>query len=231
MIAIRKAQDRGHANYGWLNTWYTFSFADYHDPQWMGFRSLRVINDDTVAGGGGFDTHPHRDMEIITYVLSGALQHKDSMGNGRIIRPGEVQYMAAGTGVLHSEFNPSDKEPVHLLQIWIRPDRMGVKPGYADRSFAQAPAGSLTLLASKDGRSDSIRINQDADVFVAKLAGGDGVKHALKPGRHAWVHVAEGEFKLNGQRMSAGDGAAVSEEAALEFTATKPGQALLFDLN
>jgi redox-sensitive bicupin YhaK (pirin superfamily) len=231
MITLRNAKDRGHADLGWLNTWYTFSFADYHDPEWMGFRTLRVINDDTVAGGGGFGKHPHRDMEIITYVLSGALEHKDSMGNGRIIRPGEVQYMAAGTGVFHSEFNPSPKEPVHLLQIWIRPDKTGVQPAYADRSFAQAAPGSLTLLASKDGRAGSIPINQDADVFVAKFAGNDGVKHTLKPGRHAWVQVAEGEFELNGHRLGAGDGAAISDETALEMAATQPAQALVFDLN
>lgn len=231
MMTIRKADERGRANYGWLDTHYTFSFADYHDPDWMGFRSLRVINDDIVAGGGGFDTHPHRDMEIITYVLSGALEHKDSMGNGRIIRPGEVQYMAAGTGVFHSEFNPSQTEPVHLLQIWIRPDRKGAKPAYADKSFAAAENGKLTLIASGDGRDGSIRINQDADLFAAKLRAGDEIAHALKPGRHAWIQVAEGELALNGQRLNAGDGAAVSEETTLRLSGTMPAQALVFDLN
>ena len=231
MITIRKADERGRADYGWLKTHYTFSFADYHDPDWMGFRSLRVINDDIVAGGGGFDMHPHRDMEIITYVLSGALEHKDSMGNGRIIRPGEVQYMAAGTGVLHSEFNPSRTEPAHLLQIWIRPDRKGAPPAYADKSFASAESGKLTLIASGSGRDGSIRINQDAEVFAAKLKAGDTVTHTLKPGRHAWVQVAEGELTLNGERLNAGDGAAVSEETALRFASEKPAQALVFDLN
>jgi quercetin 2,3-dioxygenase len=231
MITIRKAKERGHANLGWLDTWYTFSFADYHDPQWMGFRSLRVINDDTVNAGGGFGMHPHRDMEIITYVLSGQLEHKDSMGNGRIIRPGEVQYMAAGTGVQHSEFNPSDKEPVHLLQIWIMPDKKGAKPAYGDRSFADAKPGALTLLASKDGRQNSMRINQDTDLFIAKLGGNDRVQHPLGAGRHAWVQVAEGELTVNGQRLQAGDGAAISDEKLVEIGATKPTQALVFDLN
>src|ERR1700679_1949717 len=165
MITLRKSGDRGHANLGWLDSRFTFSFADYYDPKNMGFRTLRVINDDTVAGGGGFDTHPHRDMEIITYVLSGALEHKDSMGNGRIIRPGEVQYMAAGTGVAHSEFNPSPLEPVHLLQIWILPDRRGATPRYAEKSLAGAKSGQLHLVTSKSGRDGSIAINQDADLF------------------------------------------------------------------
>lgn len=231
MITIRKANDRGHADYGWLNTWYSFSFADYRDPAWMGFRSLRVINDDTVAGGGGFDTHPHRDMEIITYVLSGELSHKDSMGNGRTIRPGEVQYMAAGTGVLHSEFNPSPTQPVHLLQIWIVPDQKGAKPNYADRSFADTPPGKLRLIASKSGRDGSIAINQDADLFVAKLGSGDRLEHVLRPGRHAWVQVATGELTLNGQKLSAGDGAAVSDESALQLSGNESAQALVFDLN
>jgi hypothetical protein len=231
MLTIRKAKDRGHASLGWLDTWYTFSFADYHDPQWTGFRSLRVINDDTVAGGGGFNTHGHRDMEIITYVLSGELEHKDSMNNGRVIRPGEVQYMAAGTGVLHSEFNPSKTEPVHLLQIWILPDRKGAKPTYADRSFASAASGCMTLLASKEGRAGSIPINQEADVFLAKLAGGDSVPHELAANRHAWVQVAEGEITLNGQLLHPGDGVAVSDETVLKLVAVKPAQALVFDLN
>ncbi len=169
MITIRKAEDRGHADHGWLNTWFTFSFADYYDPRFMGFRSLRVINDDTVLGGGGFETHPHRDMEIITYVLSGALEHKDSMGNGRVIQSGEIQYMAAGTGVSHSEFNPSRTEPVHLLQIWIVPDRKGVKPNYAERSSAIAPLGQCILIASKTGRAGSIAIIQEADLWLSKF--------------------------------------------------------------
>src|SRR5512143_988259 len=169
MMKIRRANERGHAEHGWLDTYLTFSFADYYDPKWMGFRSLRVINDDLVMPAEGFGTHPHRDMEIITYVLSGALQHKDSMGNGRVIRPGEVQYMAAGTGIQHSEFNPSPDEAVHLLQIWIVPDRKGLKPRYAERSMTDAPKGTFNLVVSKAGRDGSIAINQDADLYVARL--------------------------------------------------------------
>jgi len=228
---IRKANERGHAEHGWLDTYHTFSFADYYDPQWMGFRSLRVINDDLVMPGMGFGTHPHRDMEIITYILSGALEHKDSMGNGRVIRPGEVQYMSAGAGVQHSEFNPSKEEAVHLLQIWIQPDRKGVKPRYAEKSVKDAPAGKLNLITSKAGRDGSIAIHQDADLWVAKLDADNQVTHKLAAGRHAWVHVAEGEVSLNGKKLSGGDAAAVSEEGALELSAVKPAQVLLFDLN
>jgi hypothetical protein len=231
MITVRNAGDRGHAEFDWLNTWHTFSFADYHDDRYLGFRALRVINDDTIAGGGGFGTHPHRDMEIITCVLSGALEHKDSMGNGRVIRPGEVQYMAAGTGVAHSEFNPSPTEPVHLLQIWILPDRKGAKPAYAERTFAQAAPGKLYLTASKSGRDGSIPINQDVDVFLGKLGAGDKISHKLKPGRHAWLQVAEGEMKLNGLPLKAGDGAAISDESKLILETTRPAQVILFDLN
>jgi redox-sensitive bicupin YhaK (pirin superfamily) len=231
MITIRKAEERGHASLDWLNTWYTFSFADYYDDRHMGFRSLRVINDDTIAGGGGFGTHPHRDMEIITYVLSGALEHKDSMGNGRVIRPGEVQYMAAGTGVAHSEFNPSPTEPVHLLQIWIFPGRKGAKPAYAEKSFAKAAPGKLYLAASKSGRDGSIPINQDTDVFVGKLGSGDKISHRLQPGRHSWLQVAEGGVELNGRPLKAGDGAAVSDESELILESTGPAQVILFDLN
>ena len=228
---IRKANERGHANHGWLDTYHTFSFANYYDPQWMGYRSLRVINDDLVMPGMGFGTHPHRDMEIITVVLSGALEHKDSMGNGRTIRPGEVQYMAAGTGVQHSEFNPSSEEAVHLLQIWIQPDRKNTKPHYAEKSLRDAPEGSLNLVTSKSGRDGSIAINQDADLYVAKLGEGNRVNHTLAAGRHAWVHIAEGEVTLNGKKLSGGDAAAVDEQGSLELAATKPSQVLLFDLN
>jgi redox-sensitive bicupin YhaK (pirin superfamily) len=231
MMKIRKANERGHAEHGWLDTYHTFSFANYYDPQWMGFRSLRVINDDLVMPGMGFGAHPHRDMEIITYILSGALEHKDSMGNGRVIRAGEVQYMAAGTGVQHSEFNPSKDEAVHLLQIWIQPDQKGLKSRYAEKSFKDAATGKLHLVTSKTGRDDSIAINQDADLWLTKLDVGNRVTHALKPGRHAWVHVAEGEVSLNGKQLSGGDAAAVSDEGALELSATKPAQVLLFDLN
>lgn len=230
MIRIRKSEERGHANHGWLDSFHTFSFADYYDPQHMGFRALRVINEDRVAGGGGFATHPHRDMEIITYVLSGALEHKDSMGSGSVIRPGNVQYMAAGTGVRHSEFNHSPTEPVHLLQIWIMPDKHGAKPSYAEKSFADAPTGRLNLIASKSGRDGSIPINQETDLFVAKLNASDAVTHPLAPGRGAWVQVAQGEVTLNGEPLKAGDGAALASEAAVELRAQQASQVLLFDL-
>jgi redox-sensitive bicupin YhaK (pirin superfamily) len=231
MMTLRKANERGHADHGWLDTWHTFSFAGYHDPAHMGYRSLRVINDDKVAPGAGFGTHPHRDMEIITYVLSGALEHKDSMGNGRIIRPGEVQYMAAGTGVQHSEFNPSENEPVHLLQIWIMPDRKGTRPNYAEKTFADARTGRLNLVTSKSGRDGSIAINQDAELHLAKLSPGEKVAHQLRPGRHAWVHVAEGELTVNGQRLTGGDAVAISDEKQIALAASKNSQVLLFDLN
>ncbi len=231
MMRIRKANERGHAEHGWLDTYHTFSFANYYDPQWMGYHSLRVINDDLVMPGMGFGTHPHRDMEIITYILSGALEHKDSMGNGRIIRAGEVQYMAAGTGVRHSEFNPSADEAVHLLQIWIEPDRKGVAPRYAEKSMANASPGKLHLVTSQAGRDGSIAIHQDADLWLGMLAGGDQVTHKLAKGRNAWLHVAEGEVSVNGKELSGGDAAAVTDETVLEVRATKPAQVLLFDLN
>jgi len=228
-MKIRRAHERGHAEHGWLDTYHTFSFADYYDPQWMGFHSLRVINDDLVMPGQGFGTHPHRDMEIITYILSGALEHKDSMGNGRVIRTGEVQYMSAGTGVRHSEFNPSNDEAVHLLQIWILPDRKDVAPRYAEKSLANAPTGKFHLVTSKTGRDGSIAIRQDADLWLAKLEPGQSVAHKLAAGRHAWVHIAEGEVTLNGEKLAGGDGASLTDEAIL--SATKPSQVLLFDLN
>jgi redox-sensitive bicupin YhaK (pirin superfamily) len=230
-MTVRKANERGHAEHGWLDTYHTFSFAEYYDPQWMGYRSLRVINDDLVMPGMGFGTHPHRDMEIITYILSGALQHKDSMGNGRVIGTGEVQYMAAGTGVQHSEFNPAKDEAVHLLQIWIQPDQKGVKPRYAEKSFKDAQTGKLHLVTSKTGRDGSIAIHQDADLWLSKLNPADTVTHNLKPGRHAWVHVAEGEVTLNGKTLTGGDAVAIDESGALELSAAKPSQVLLFDLN
>lgn len=230
-MTIRKANERGHAEHGWLDTYHTFSFADYYDPQWMGYRSLRVINDDLVMPGMGFGTHPHRDMEIITYILSGSLQHKDSMGNGRVIKTGEVQYMSAGSGVQHSEFNPSKDEAVHLLQIWIQPDARGMKPRYAEKSFANAAPGKLNLVTSKTGRDGSIAIHQDAELWLAKLDSGNRVAHKLAAGRNAWLHVAEGEVTVNGKTLTGGDAAAVSGEGALELSASKPSQVLLFDLN
>ena len=231
MMTIRRANERGHADHGWLNTYHTFSFADYYDPQWMGFRDLRVINDDLVMSGMGFGTHPHRDMEIITYILNGALEHKDSMGNGRVIRTGEVQYMAAGTGVQHSEFNPSKDEAVHLLQIWIQPDKPGAEPAYGERAYSNAEPGRLNLVASKSGRDGSLRINQDTDLWLARFSNGETVTHELKPKRHAWIHVAEGKVGLNGQSLAAGDGVAVSDEPKLELAGKGKAQVLLFDLS
>jgi len=231
MMTIRRSEERGHADHGWLKTWHTFSFAGYYDPVHLGFRSLRVINDDRVAPGGGFSTHPHRDMEIITYVLSGALEHQDSMGNGRIIRSGEVQYMAAGTGVQHSEFNPSETESVHLLQIWIQPEQKGAKPRYEEKSMVKAKPGELHLLASQAGRHGSIALNQDADLLVAKLANGDQAMHKLLPQRYAWVHVAQGVVTLNGEVLRSGNAAALSDESNVNLTANGDSQVLLFDLN
>jgi hypothetical protein len=231
MMTLRKANERGHAEHGWLDPYHTFSFADYYDPQWTGYRSLRVINDDLVMPGMGFGTHPHQNMEIITYVLSGQLEHKDSMGNGRVIRPGEVQYMSAGSGVRHSEFNPSRTEASHFLQIWIMPDAQGVKPRYAEKSLRDAPAGKFNLVTSKTGRDGSIAIHQDADLWMAKLDAGQQVAQPLAANRNAWVHVAEGEVVLNGKTLTGGDAAAISREAKLELTANKPSQVLLFDLN
>lgn len=231
MMTIRSAENRGHADHGWLNTWHTFSFADYYDPTFLGYRSLRVINDDTVAPGQGFGTHGHRDMEIISYVLSGELAHKDSMGNGRVIRPGEFQYMAAGNGVLHSEFNPSDKEPVHFLQIWIVPEKKGFPASYAEKTGAELPKGRLNLVASHAGRDGSIPIHQDTDLYLAKLGKGDSVTHRLNPQRHAWVHVAQGEVTLNGKTLKSGDGAALEDEPVVQMEGKNPSQVLLFDLN
>ncbi len=231
MILLRKAKERGHANHGWLDSYFTFSFAEYYDPAWLGFRSLRVINDDLIMPGMGFGTHPHRDMEIISYVLGGQLQHRDSMGNGRIIRAGEFQYMAAGSGVEHSEFNPSPTEPTRLLQIWIKPDTKGVKPRYAEKNLADAPAGQFHLVASRTGRAGSIEIHQDADLLLARLESGQRVRHSLTLERHAWIHIAEGEVSLNGIELSSGDAVGVSEESVLDIVAGKPSQVLLFDLN
>ena len=231
MITLRKANDRGHAAHGWLDTYHTFSFADYYDPKWMGYRSLRVINDDLVMPRMGFGKHPHRDMEIITYILSGSLAHEDSMGNGRVITPGEFQYMSAGTGVLHSEQNPSGTEAVHLLQIWIQPDEKGVKPAYAEKSMKDAVTGELHLVTSKTGREGSIAIHQDADLFLGKLDAGQQLTHSLAAGRHAWLHVAEGDVTVNGESLQGGDAVAISDESALTITGVKDAQVLLFDLN
>lgn len=228
MITIRKAAERGHADHGWLDTWHSFSFADYHDPEWMGFRSLRVLNDDRVAAGQGFDMHPHRDMEIVTIVFEGALQHKDSMGNESIIRPGEVQRMTAGTGVVHSEFNPSEKDGVHLYQIWILPERKGLKPGYDQKEFSARKG--LTLVASRDGRDGSLRIHQDASLWRGALEKGGALTHEVPAGRHGWLQVARGSLTLNGKKLEAGDGAALSGKESIELKGVAPSEFILFDL-
>jgi redox-sensitive bicupin YhaK (pirin superfamily) len=231
MIQLRKSNDRGHAEHGWLDSYHTFSFADYYDPEHTNFRSLRVINEDRVAPEMGFGMHPHRDMEIITYVVSGALQHRDSMGNTAVMRAGDVQRISAGTGIMHSEINESPKEPVHLLQIWIMPDHKGVKPAYAEKSFAKAEPGRLHLVASKSGREGSIPINQDADLFLGKLKDGDSVRHPIVAGRHAWLQLIQGELDANGTRLTPGDAVAMSETDALILSAIKPSDFLVFDLN
>jgi len=230
MITLRKSSDRGHADHGWLKSRFSFSFADYHDPAHMGFRCLRVINDDIIAGGGGFPAHPHRDMEIISYVVRGALEHRDSMGNGSVIKPDEFQYMAAGTGVRHSEFNPSPTEEMRLLQIWITPDTPGRLPRYKEKPMADAATGQIHLIASKSGRDGSIAINQNADLYFARLEPGQAVSHDLSPGRHAWIQVAIGSVELNGQTLQEGDGATISGEPRLQIEASSSAKILVFDL-
>ncbi|HVM93846.1 MAG TPA: pirin family protein [Terriglobales bacterium] len=231
MLTIRRSNDRGGGNYGWLDTKHTFSFSDYWDEKWMGFRSLRVINEDWVAPASGFPTHPHRDMEIITYVLSGQLEHKDSLGTGSVILPGDGQRMTAGRGIRHSEYNPSATEKVHLLQIWLMPDKQGHEPGYEQKSFPEAEKrGKLRLIASRGGAEGSVKINQDAKLFVTLLSPGEEVKHALGAKRHAWLQVAKGEVELNGRTLQQGDGAAVSDEKQLTIKGTKDAEVLLFDL-
>lgn len=231
MIVVRKAEDRGHANHGWLNSYHTFSFANYHDPKYMGFRALRVINEDRVSPTAGFGTHGHRDMEIVTYVLDGALEHKDNIGNGSIIQPGDVQRMSAGTGILHSEFNHSQTEPVHFLQIWLLPDTNGLKPSYEQRNFSPAKTpGKLQLVAARDGRENAVTIHQDVDLYAGVLKAGDRISHTLKPERHAWVQVARGAITLNGLPLDTSDGAAISEETDVVIEATEDVEILLFDL-
>jgi redox-sensitive bicupin YhaK (pirin superfamily) len=231
MIQIRKSGTRGHANHGWLDSRFTFSFAEYFDPTHVEFRTLRVMNDDRIAGGGGFPTHPHRDMEIVTYVLDGELAHKDSMGNGSVIKPGDVQYMSAGTGVAHSEFNASDKTPVHMYQIWMFPDKTGYTPTYDQKHFSAAEKrGKLRLVVSPDGRDGSVKIRQSNELYATVLAPGESVKHALQPERHAYVQVARGSVTLNGNKLVTGDGAAISQEKALELTGVEDAEVLLFDL-
>jgi redox-sensitive bicupin YhaK (pirin superfamily) len=231
MIIKRLAADRGHAQHGWLDSHHTFSFADYHDAAHMGFSTLRVINDDRVAPGQGFGTHPHRDMEIISYVLEGALEHKDSMGTGSIIRPGDVQRMSAGTGVRHSEFNASKTEPVHFLQIWILPSESGIQPGYEQKKFGIADKqGRLRVVASPDGRDGSVTIHADAVVRAGVFDKGESSELTLAPGRNAWVHVASGNVRVNGEVLHEGDGAAISLEPAVKVEGVDHGEVLLFDL-
>ncbi len=231
MITVRKAEERGHFNRGWLDTYHTFSFDRYYDPNHMGFRSLRVINEDRVQPGRGFPTHSHRDMEIITYILEGGLEHRDSMGNGSVIRPGDVQRMTAGMGVSHSEANPSPSEPVHLIQIWILPNQLGLEPGYEQKFFSEDQRrDQLCLVASDDGQYGSVTVHQDVALYASRLDNGSAVTHLLAPDRHAWVQVAHGRVTVNGQTLNQGDGAAISEEANLQIAGLEGAEVLLFDL-
>lgn len=231
MITVRPANERGAANFGWLDSRHTFSFGNYYDPKHMGFASLRVINEDKVLPSQGFGTHGHRDMEIITYVLNGALEHKDSIGTGSVIRAGDVQRMSAGTGIRHSEFNASNTDPVHFLQIWILPETAGIDPGYEQISVApEDKQGQLRLVGSRDGRDGSITIHQDVSLYAAVLAEGDRVEHTLAPGRVAWVQVVRGAVSINGHNLTAGDGAAVSDLGTLSLTGTNEAEVLVFDM-
>jgi redox-sensitive bicupin YhaK (pirin superfamily) len=231
MLTLRKANERGHADHGWLNTHHTFSFADYHDPAHMGFGPLRVINDDTVAAGAGFPPHAHRDMEIISYVIAGALEHRDNMGNGSVIRPGDVQRMSAGRGVVHSEFNASKEQPVHFLQIWIVPRRTGLEAGYEQKAFSEAEKrGRLRLVASPEGADGSLRIEQDVRMFAAVLDGGGAVRHSIDAGRKGWLHVVEGSADLNGQSLATGDGVAITGAEQLTLRSGDRAELLLFDM-
>lgn len=232
MILVRPAAERGHTEIDWLDSWHSFSFGDYYDTRWPGYRNLRVINDDRIQQGAGFGMHPHRDMEILTYVLSGAVQHRDDMGNGSVVRAGDVQVMSAGKGVMHSEFNASKTDPLHLLQIWITPKERGVTPSYAQRTYrALQKPGEPLLVASGDGRDDSLQIHQDADLYLGALDAGMKISFPLRPKRHAWVQVARGSMSLNGQELQAGDGAAIDGESKLDLIAKENSEALLFDLS
>jgi quercetin 2,3-dioxygenase len=231
MITVRRAEERGHFDHGWLDTYHTFSFADYHDASFMGFRDLRVINDDRVQGGHGFPPHGHRDMEIVTWVLDGALEHRDDMGNGSVIRPGDVQRMSAGTGVVHSEFNPSKTDLVHLLQIWILPKARGLSPEYEEKTFGDADLrDTLRLIAAPDGADGAVTIHQDVRIYASRLSPGAKVRHELAPGRFGWLHVARGEAHVNGAAVKAGDGAAISGEREVTVGAGDSAEILLFDL-
>jgi redox-sensitive bicupin YhaK (pirin superfamily) len=231
MLTIRKAAARGHFNHGWLDTYHTFSFGDYYDPAQIGFRSLRVINEDRVAPGQGFGMHGHRDMEIITCVLSGTLEHKDSLGHGEALRPDELQHMTAGRGIRHSEFNPSANEPVHLYQIWLLPREAGLKPSYSQKAFDSAGrAGRWQLVVSPEGAEGSLQIQQDARIVLADLAGGAELGYAIAPGRHSWLQLLRGHMELNGIALQAGDGVGISDETQLMLTASLPAEVMLFDL-
>jgi len=232
MITVRHAAERGTANLGWLDSRHTFSFGQYYDPNHMGFGPLRVINEDRVRPGAGFETHGHRDMEIISYVLEGALEHKDSIGNGSVIRPGDMQVMSAGTGIRHSEFNPSKSEPVHFLQIWVLPDRQGLAPRYDQKTFPETEKrGRLRLIGSPDGRDGSIVIHQDTDIYDALLSSGDAVTNNLKPGHKSWVQVVRGAVEVNGKAADAGDGVAVEDEAVVTvMSLADDSEVLVFDL-
>jgi quercetin 2,3-dioxygenase len=231
MITIRRANERGHADHGWLDSYHSFSFADYYDPQHIGFRSLRVINEDRVQGGQGFGTHPHRDFEIISYVVSGALKHEDSMGHTAVMKAGDMQRISAGTGISHSEFNNSPTDPVHFLQIWLLPYRKGLSPGYAQQSCAKETSNALTLVCSPDGTQQSIKINQDVALFLGKITAKGKAVHALQKNRHAWIQLIEGDLDLNGEKLSPGDGASTDKEKELQFASEKGAHFLLFDLN
>jgi hypothetical protein len=228
MVQVRPSEERGHNEMSWLNTRFTFSFDQYYDPSHIQFRSLRVLNEDVVAAGQGFGMHPHRDMEILTWVLEGAVQHRDNMGNAGIIRPGELQHMSAGTGVMHSEFNASATDPVHLLQIWIVPERKGLKPGYEQLAFADADLRNKFGLVA--GPKAPLTIHQDANLYIARLDKESRVSHTVTNGRHAWIQLARGSVRLNGKQLNAGDGAAVSDESQIQLEATEPSEVLLFDL-
>lgn len=232
MIQVRRAEQRGHFNHGWLKTYHTFSFADYYDPAHVNYRALRVMNEDWVEPGAGFGMHPHRDMEIVTCVLEGTLEHKDSLGTGSLIRPGDLQRMSAGTGILHSEFNPSPSAPVHLYQIWLVPERRGLTPSYEQRHFAdEDKQGRLRLVASPDGRQNSLTIHQATDIYLSSLQAGQEVAHALQPGRHGWVQVLRGQVQVNETPLATGDGAALSAETQLTIRGIEPAEVLVFDLN
>lgn len=232
MLYVRKSNERGHADFGWLDSRHSFSFGQYHDPRFMGFGPLRVINDDRVAGGGGFPAHPHDNMEIISYVLEGGLAHKDSLGSTSVIRPGDVQRMSAGTGIRHSEFNASATDPVHFLQIWILPEARGLAPSYEEKRFEAADkAGRLCLIAARGGREGAVHINQDVDLYAAVLKAGDELRHSFRAGRHGWLQVARGSLGVNGMALGEGDGLAIAEEAAITLAGSGAGaEVLLFDM-